>query len=74
MNMKRNKINIDQFESITETTGQKFVGGFSSAFGNDTDDSDDGGGVTNNCSGGNCKSSCGTGQNIQCNSVANCGG
>ncbi|WP_312741715.1 hypothetical protein [Sphingobacterium multivorum] len=71
--MKKITFSIDQFESITETAGHKFIGGFSMAYGNDPDDTDDGG-VTNNCDGGNCKSSCGTGQNIQCNTVANCAG
>lgn len=48
------------------------VGGFSLSY-TDPNDSDDGGGQTNNCNGGNCTSSCGTGQNVQCNAVAHCG-
>ena len=68
------KISIDlsQFESISESSEQILVGGFSAtfsvgaaAFTGDTGD--------NNCSGGNCKIGCGNGQNINCNTVAGCG-
>lgn len=65
-------MDLTQFESISETSGQQLIGGFSATF-STTELVDDSGG-SNNCQGGNCKTGCGTGQNIQCNTVDNCGG
>ncbi|WP_413666691.1 hypothetical protein ACEN9X_19385 [Mucilaginibacter sp. Mucisp86] len=63
-----------EFELLSDETSQTLTGGFSTSFstlpqlaftGSDNN--------TNNCQGGNCTSSCGSSQNIQCNVVAHCG-
>jgi hypothetical protein len=63
-------MSLNRFESLSETAENKMIGGFSASF--STEPVDDGGG-SNNCDGGNCKTGCGTGQNISCNTVAGCG-
>ncbi|GAA4208134.1 hypothetical protein GCM10022289_31620 [Pedobacter jeongneungensis] len=66
------KFNVTAFESIHERDGNHLIGGFSASFANN-EDSGEGGGETNNCQGGNCRSTCGEGQNIQCNTKSLCG-
>ncbi|MDP1814039.1 MAG: hypothetical protein Q8K92_06280 [Leadbetterella sp.] len=65
--------NLSNFESISETSENQLVGGFSSSlsfnltmsYGDDN---------SNNCEGGNCAAGCGTGQNVKsCNTVSGCG-
>lgn len=70
------KINfkVGDFEAIAETSENKLVGGFSNSLsvfsGNPFAAAADG----NNCSGANCTSGCGSGQNLNgCNSYAHCG-
>ncbi len=74
--MKSSKIKVDlsKFEFISEAIDGKLLGGFSASFEVDPGSNliDDGSG-SNNCSGGNCRANCGSGQNIQCNTVAGCG-
>jgi hypothetical protein len=65
-------MDLHKFESISETSGQKLIGGFSATF--SVNELVDESGGSNNCQGGNCKTGCGTGQNIQCNTVDGCGG
>jgi len=64
------KFSISNYELISETNGQQLVGGFSSSFNYSVNELEAG---ANNCDGGNCRAECGTGQNIQCNTVAGCG-
>ena len=70
----KNKINfefnISNFESISESSGNKLVGGFSTSFTGGVDSLET---ISNNCEGGNCATRCGSGQNIGCNAVAVCG-
>ncbi|MDP1814041.1 MAG: hypothetical protein Q8K92_06290 [Leadbetterella sp.] len=65
--------NLNDFESISETSENQLVGGFSASlsfnpamsFGDDN---------SNNCLGGNCVDGCGSGQNVRgCNTVSGCG-
>jgi len=68
------KITVDltQFESISSTSGERLIGGFSASF-----TTIPGGAVadvgSNNCQGGNCAIGCGGGQNFQCNTAVGCG-
>lgn len=69
------KINfkLADFEAITETAENQLLGGFSTSISVIA-------GISfavedNNCSGGNCTSGCGTGQNVsKCNTTIGCGG
>lgn len=65
------KFDVSNYEYLVSYTDQ-LIGGFSSSIAYNVENEDNSG-TTNNCSGGNCTSSCGTGQNIQCNAVAHCG-
>ncbi|MDP1814042.1 MAG: hypothetical protein Q8K92_06295 [Leadbetterella sp.] len=65
--------NLNDFESISETSENQLVGGFSASlsfnlamsYGDDN---------SNNCSAGNCVKGCGTGQNVDlCNTTPGCG-
>ncbi|GAA4208128.1 hypothetical protein GCM10022289_31610 [Pedobacter jeongneungensis] len=67
------KFNINHFEGIQNDLEYKLIGGFSLSFNSGNPDGDSEGGGANNCQGGNCTSSCGSGQNVQCNAVAHCG-
>ncbi len=61
--------NISNFESVSEGSGNKLVGGFStSAIGNVNHAQFM---EANNCDGGNCEAGCGGGSTINC--VAGCG-
>lgn len=66
------RINIDltSYESVSHSAEDKLIGGFSTSFASEQDKDD---GRSNNCQGGNCKPTCGQGQNIQCNTTAGCG-
>lgn len=61
---------ISKFEALSETSGNRLVGGFSDTI---TGSSNSSGTLSNNCQGGNCVERCGSGQNIQCNGVRACG-
>jgi len=65
--------NFKDFEKISESHGEKLVGGFSQVVAQAMVEFDKDPGGSNNCDGGNCKAGCGNGQNIQCNTVAGCG-
>ena len=68
----RVKIDFTQFESISQSSGERLIGGFSTSFsiGAAGFEGDVEG---NNCEGGNCVDGCGNGQNNKCNTVAGCG-
>lgn len=59
------------FEKISESQEKKLLGGFSNTISGPGTGLDDG--ASNNCSGGNCVSGCGSGSNASCNTVAGCG-
>ena len=69
--MKAN-FNVGAFETISETSEQKLIGGFSTSFKFKLVGALTSEGTTNNCQGGNCTDLCGSGQNIKCNSVVGC--
>ena len=62
--------NLKNFETISENSESKLVGGFSATFFSSEKEFDQG---ANNCSGGNCVAGCGNGQNVDCNTVVGCG-
>lgn len=72
--MITNKINlifnISDFESVSENSENKLIGGFSSSLKGGIHNLE---ALSNNCDGGNCATRCGSGQNISCNAVAGCG-
>ncbi|WP_452225614.1 hypothetical protein [Lacinutrix chionoecetis] len=61
---------ISNFESISENSENKLIGGFSVSFTGGVNSLET---ISNNCEGGNCATRCGSGQNIGCNDVAGCG-
>jgi hypothetical protein len=64
-------VDLTRFESVSATSEQKLIGGFSASFSTDlTDNVGDEG--SNNCLGGNCKMGCGIDQNLRCNTAAGC--
>lgn len=68
----KNKLifNISEFEPISANSENKLVGGFSHTISGGGNSS---GTISNNCQGGNCKTNCGGGQNIECNTTLGCG-
>lgn len=62
---------IESYESISENSEKRIVGGFTASFSMEQIDhtKDDN---ANNCLGGNCKPGCAAHQNIDCNKVAGC--
>ncbi len=66
------EFNFSNFESLSENSEQKLVGGFSPSVSLGVTASDLTGG-SNNCEGGNCIAGCGKGQNTGCNVVSGCG-
>ena len=67
---KKITLTLENFEGISESQGNQLVGGFSQSFSGQ--EAAFSASTTNNCSGGNCVSGCGT--NSGCNTVAGCGG
>lgn len=69
------RFEIKNFESLSENSESKFVGGFSHTISGGGNSS---GTISNNCQGGNCTTDCGTGgpigKNLQCNVAQFCGG
>jgi len=66
------KIDFSLFESLREGGADKLIGGFSTTFSLSSLEQTNEIEESNNCLGGNCKNGCGIGQNISCNTVANC--
>lgn len=62
--------NVSNFESLSENSENKLVGGFSASISGTGDSIDS---ISNNCDGGNCAVRCGSGQNIACNAAVGCG-
>lgn len=60
---------IKNFESLSENSENKLVGGFSHTISGGGNSS---GTISNNCQGGNCVEGCGSGQNVQCNQTIGC--
>ncbi len=68
-NKARMKFDFSNFESVTEDSENKLIGGFSaSVSGVESQEPDN---ITNNCQGANCYTGCGKGQTV--NGVAGCG-
>ncbi len=63
---------ISNFETISENSEKKLVGGFSASLTGGSDSLET---LSNNCNGGNCSFGCGSSgsTNKGCNSVAGCG-
>ncbi|GAA4208142.1 hypothetical protein GCM10022289_31640 [Pedobacter jeongneungensis] len=63
---------VNDFETISEDSEKKLIGGFSASMAMINNEEGEGGGA-NNCAGGNCVAKCGEGQNVSCNAIAGCG-
>ncbi len=68
-NKVKMRFDISNFESVTEDSENRLVGGFSASVSGTFQDPVQQ--TTNNCLGANCVSGCGDGQNV--NGVAGCG-
>ena len=64
-------LTLENFEGISESQGNRLVGGFSQIFSGQESPFSASEGTTNNCASGNCVAGCGT--NSGCNVVAGCG-
>ncbi|WP_452225609.1 hypothetical protein [Lacinutrix chionoecetis] len=73
MKNKTKIFRISTFESVSENSENKLVGGFSLSQSSSMNFDFS---TTNNCMGGNCSTDCGSGpigQNVQCNVAQGCG-